>query len=429
MGGVHVTAVNLALQLLETLLTHAAADNLADSGEEDVGALHGGSGGHAALVAHAAFTLRCVLLHVEGLDGGGVVGHDDGLLEVLLHEVALVLAGQVVAPVAGELELAAVLDGLLQDVDAFGVGQAHEGLLQHALQALDERLVDHLVEEGEVVLTVVEGPAHAVLDEVLLEVHELFLVHESNLGLYHPELGQMARRVAVLGAEGGAEGVDGTQRRGAELAFELSADGEAGLFAEEVVVVDDLTLFVLLQVVEVLGGHLEHVAGTFAVAGSDERCVEVEEAVLVEVGVDGHRHVMADAHHGPEGVRAQAHVGVLAHIFKGLSLLLHGVGGIARAEDFDLRGLDLHSLSGGGALYELSFDADAGSGGDELHRGLVEVLVFTHNLNVLDGGAVVEGDEEDAFGAALGTHPTFGTDSTSLTPRPPLQGARGSGYL
>ena len=35
----------------EALFTHAATDDLADRGEEDVGALHGGSGSHAAAVA------------------------------------------------------------------------------------------------------------------------------------------------------------------------------------------------------------------------------------------------------------------------------------------------------------------------------------------------------------------------------------------
>ena len=218
----------------------------------------------------------------------------------------------------------------------------------------------------------------------------------------------MARRVGVLGTEGGAEGVDGTEGRGSEFAFELSADGEAGLLAEEVVVVDDLAVLVLLQVVEVLGGHLEHVAGTLAVAGGDERRVEIEEAVLVEVGVDGHGHVVADAHDGTEGVGAQAHVGVLAHIFKGLPLLLHGVVGIAGAEDLNLRGLNLHSLSTSDALHELSFDAEAGTSSDEFQQLLIELLCIGDDLDVLDGGAVVEGDEINALRAALGTHPTFG---------------------
>ena len=102
------------------------------------------------------------------------------------------LTSQVVAPVAGEFKLLAILDGLLQNIDTLGVRQTHEGFLQHAFKALNQGLVNHLVEEGEIVLTIVERPLHTVLDEVFLQIHQLFLIEESNLGFYHPELGQVA---------------------------------------------------------------------------------------------------------------------------------------------------------------------------------------------------------------------------------------------
>ena len=51
-------------------------------------------------------------------------------------------------------------------------------------------------------------------------------VDERHLGLYHPELSQVAWSVGVFGTEGGAEGVDGTQGSGTELTLELSAHGE-----------------------------------------------------------------------------------------------------------------------------------------------------------------------------------------------------------
>ncbi len=90
-------------------LAFAAADDFADFGEEDVHGAHG-----AAVV---------VLLHIEGLDVLGIVGEDYGFLEVLLYEVALVFALQVDAPLDGDLELDA---RCLEDVDALGIGQAHE---------------------------------------------------------------------------------------------------------------------------------------------------------------------------------------------------------------------------------------------------------------------------------------------------------------
>ena len=214
------------------------------------------------------------------------------------------LAGQVHTPADGELELAAISHSLLQNPDTLGIGQTHERTAYHPLEALDEGLVDHLVEELQVVLAVVECPLYTILDEVFLEVHQVVHIDEGHLGLYHPELSQVAGRIGVFGTEGGTEGVDGTQGSGSELALKLSADSERSLLAEEIIGIDNLALLVLLQVVEVLGGHLEHLSGTLTVAGGNQRCMEIEEAMLVEIVMDGHRHVMTDAHHGSERIGA-----------------------------------------------------------------------------------------------------------------------------
>ena len=329
---------------------------------------------------------------------------------MLFHQIALVLRSQVVAPFAGELKLLAGLDGLLQYPDAVGVGQAHEGFLQHTLQSGNERLVDHLVEELQVVLAIVERPAHAVLDEIFLKVHQLFLIDESHLGLHHPELGQMARCVRVFSTERRSERVDGSQGRSAQLAFELSADGERCLLAEEVVVVDNLSVLVLLQVVEVLCRDLEHVAGTFAVARRDERRVEVEEAVLVEIGMDGHGHVVADAHDGTERIGAQAQVRILAHVFEALPFLLHRVVASAESEDGDAAALHLGSLSLGGTLHEDALHTDAGSCGDTLYCLLGEIALVAYNLYALDCAAVIQGYEEYSLRTSLGAYPAFYTN-------------------
>ena len=66
-------------------------------------------------------------------------------------------------------------------------------------------------------------------DEVLGEVHVLLEVHERDLGLHHPELGEVAAGLALLGAEGGAEAVDLAERRGGGLDVELARLGEVGL--------------------------------------------------------------------------------------------------------------------------------------------------------------------------------------------------------
>ena len=398
--------LNLVDKLVIVFLAHASANDFANLREQHVGALYGLF--HLLSVEDG---LLFVNLHVESLYLLGVVGHDDRLLEVFLHKVALVLGSKVVAPIAGELELLLALgNSLLKDFDALGVRQAYEGFLQHTLKALDESLVNHLVEELEVVLAVVQCPTHAILDEVFLKVHEVVQVDEASFGLHHPKLGKVARCVAVLGTEGGTEGVDGSQGGGAKLALELTAHGEACLLAEEVVRIDDASVLVLLQVIEVLGGHLEHLSRTLAVACSDEGGVEIEVAMLMEIGMDSHRHVVADTHYGTECVGAQAHVGMLAHILEGLSLLLHGIVGAAGAQHLNLSGLNLACLTGSGAFHQLARYGKAGAGGNLLEHVGVEVCLVAYNLYVLDGGAVIEGNEEDALAATLAAHPSVDKD-------------------
>ncbi len=155
---------------------------------------------------------------------------------------------------------------------------------------------------------------------------------------------------------------------------------------------------------------MEHLAGTFAVAGGDKGRVEVEEAALVEEGVDGHGHVVAQAHDGAEGVGAQAQVAYLAQELHAVALLLEGVGvGVGFAVDDDTFGLHLDGLARALALDELALHADAGTGGDALQL-FFELGGVGDDLYVVDDTTVVHGQEGDVLVAALGAHPAFDTN-------------------
>ena len=75
---------------------------------------------------------------------------------------------------------------------------------------------------------------HLALEERFGEILVVLQIAERHLGLDHVELGEVARRVRVLGAEGRAEGVDVGEGQREDLGFELSADREVGALAEEV---------------------------------------------------------------------------------------------------------------------------------------------------------------------------------------------------
>ena len=90
-GDVHVPCLHRGKQFVVVRLSFAAADDLADAGNEEIGRRHRLAVG--------------VLLHIEGLDLLRVVGDEHGALEDDFGEVFFVLGLKVAAPVDGVLEL------------------------------------------------------------------------------------------------------------------------------------------------------------------------------------------------------------------------------------------------------------------------------------------------------------------------------------
>ena len=88
----------------------------------------------------------------------------------------------------------------------------------------------------------IEDVADDVLQKFFGQSHVVRQVAESHLRLDHPELRQVARRIAVFGAKRWAEGVNVGESRGEDFAFELAADCEISGLAEEVLLPVDLTV-------------------------------------------------------------------------------------------------------------------------------------------------------------------------------------------
>ena len=97
-----------------------------------------------------------------------------------------------------------------------------------------------------------------------------------------------------------------------------------------------------------------------------------------------------------------------------MTLLLERIAfGIGRAVDFDLFGLNFDRLSRAEAFDQRSVDAEAGSRSDVFQHGFVEAGHIDHDLYVVDGRAVIEGDERHVFVSPFGADPSldgyFGT--------------------
>ena len=316
------------------------------------------------------------------------------------------------APLHGELELLVVL---LQDLNGLSVGDAAELAVCHQLQALDQALVDELVEEGHLIGAVVQHVADDELGHGLGGVHVALQVAEGHLGLDHPELGGVAGGKALLRTEGGAEGVHLAKGHGHGLGLQLAGNGQVDGLLKEVLAVIHGAVLVLGHVLQVQRGDLEHLTGTLAVGSGQQGRVGVDEAVLLEELVDGVGSHAAHAECGVEGVGAGAQGGHGAQILHAHLLFLQRilVGG-AVAQDLAGISVQLKGLLCLRSQHDAAHDAQAAvqAGVDDLIV-VCQLAGFQHDLQSLEAAAVGQGDEADVLGVADVLCPAaYGDDRT-----------------
>ena len=292
----HSEFADPVLKLLKRPFPLGASDDFANLREEDI---------------HCPDSLSVViLLHVEGLDLLRIACEDDRLLEMLLHKVSLVLALEVNAPIYRILELDSVLCSLLKNPDSLGVLKPYELCSDHAPESLDETVVVFVVEEPYIVNAVLQCPGNQVFDEFLRKVHIVLYIVECHLRLNHPELSKMSRGIGILSPECRAECIDFANGSRSKFAFELSAHGKAGLLPEKILIVVDFALLVpWKRFVKIQSGHLEHLSCTLTVRLSDERCVEINEALFLEECMNRIGHGVPDSEYRSKGVCPHSHVG------------------------------------------------------------------------------------------------------------------------
>ena len=119
--------------------------------------------------------------------------------------------------------------------------------------------------------------------------------------------------------------------------------------------------------------------------------------MFVEIGMDSHRHIVADTHHSTKGISTQTHMSILAHYLKRLPFLLHGIGIVASTIEFQCRSLNLTTLSSPLALHQLTYSTDASTRCHLFQEFVVKVCRVNHHLDVFDSGTVIEGYEINSF--------------------------------
>ena len=216
-----------------------------------------------------------------------------------------------------------------------------------------------------------------------------------------PKFGDVSRRVAAFGAEARAEGVNLPERHRGDFPFELTGNAQTRFLPEKVVGV--ILFFALRFGVPRSGRNAEHFAGAFAVAGGNDRRVNVNVTAALEELVNRRRQDGADAENGVEGVRAQTQVRNRPQIFERMSFLLKRIFGRAFADQLDRLGVHLD----GAVARRNDLPDDAERGAEFQKRRRIRDFLFVDNdLQVFERRSVVEFDERHRFRIPRSARPT-----------------------
>ena len=127
----------------------------------------------------------------------------------------------------------------------------------------------------------------------------------------------------------------------------------------------------------------------------------------MKILVDGNSHVMADPHHRTKGIGAQTQVGILAHVLKALPFFLHRIVAGTNAIDLNILALHFYGLPFALAFHKHTRGTDACPRGNRLQQLGIKLLRLHYNLYILNGRAVVKGDEIHHLTRAMGAHPSL----------------------
>ena len=210
----------------------------------------------------------------------------------------------------------------LQYLDTFRIRQTDKFLLQHALQTFYQSLIEHVVQKLHIIIAVVKRPLYTIFNKVFGQIHIISNIIERNLRFNHPKLGQVTRRIGVLRTECRSKCINSPQSSSSQFTFQLSRYRQTGLFAKEIIIINNRSVFIFLQIIKILGSNLEHLSRTFTIGCCDNRCMKIEETTFMEELMDSDSHVVADAEYSSKCIGAGTQVSDLTKKLHRMTFLL-----------------------------------------------------------------------------------------------------------
>ncbi len=293
---------------------------------------------------------------------------------------------QVDAPGNLVVELVVVL---LQFLDGIRIGDAAEVGRSHVLQALDQALVDELVEEGHLLGRIFENIVDDVFQHVLGQFHVVLEVSEGDLGLDHPELRRMPGRVGILRPEGGTEGVDFVEGHGEGLAVELAGNRQVCGPSEKVLRIINASVGILRRICRVNRRDPEHLAGALCVRPCNQGRMNIDKVPLLEKFVNGIGSQRPHPEDRLEGIGPGPQVGDGPQVLHRVPFGLQGIVGVRRSFDRDLIRLQLERLLGVGGQGQDAARIDGRSDIEVGRLGEIRKGVMIYDLKRSEKSSVV----------------------------------------
>jgi hypothetical protein len=93
------------------------------------------------------------------------------------------------------------------------------------VQFIEEAFGDVGIEESHLIGAMIEDITDAELDGLFHQDHIIIKIGEGDFGFNHPELGSVARSVALFGPESRPKGIDVAERHRKSFDVELTRNG------------------------------------------------------------------------------------------------------------------------------------------------------------------------------------------------------------
>ena len=295
----------------------------------------------------------------------------------------------------------------LQQLDRLGVWQTDKVGADDMVQSFQQLLVIELVEECHLVRTVFHHIGQHIFHHVFCKVHHIAQVCKGDLRLHHPEFCCVAGGIGLFCTEGWTEGVDVGECHCHALALQLTGNGQAGRFAEEVLAVIHLAVLGARRVVHIQCGDVEHLSCTLAVAAGDDWGVYINKATFVKEFVDCKCCNRTHAENCAEGVGARTQVCDGTQKFHRMTFFLKRIIRGGQSFDHNLICVDLIRLFCFRGHNERTLYNNGSTNVEftDLIK-IIHLIAFKYDLYILEGSTIVQFNKAQVFGCTDGSDPS-----------------------